>query len=259
MKVVISGLEKQALANHIRKYFPKDFQIVKQKPEFVLCYGGDGTLLFAEQHYPLVPKVMIRHSRVCNRCARLSRDTILKLLVRGHYSLLEQPLLEVSHRGTTLYGMNDIMVVHGVVNTGLRYRVSLNGENYGGPLLGDGVVVATPLGSTGYYQSITRSTFQQGLGIAFSNSIFTVDHIVVAEDTVVQITIDRGPALVAADNNDKFLPLAAREKVTIRRSHRSTYLVFFSGKAYRQYNVGIGENRVPLGSCQMCGKTMVQP
>jgi NAD+ kinase len=64
MKVVISGLAKNELAQYIRKHYPNDIQIVKSKPEFVLCYGGDGTLLFAERHYPMVPKVMIRKSRV---------------------------------------------------------------------------------------------------------------------------------------------------------------------------------------------------
>ena len=77
MKVVISGLAKNDLAQYIRKHYAKDIQIVKSKPEFVLCYGGDGTLLFAERHYPTVPKVMIRHSRVCHHCARLAKETIL--------------------------------------------------------------------------------------------------------------------------------------------------------------------------------------
>lgn len=257
MKVVISGLAKQELAAYIRKHYRRTIQIVKTKPEFVLCYGGDGTLLYAERHYPLVPKVMIRHSRVCAKCATLAKETILELMVRGQYSLVEQPLLETSHGGKTLYAINDILVAHANVNTGLRYHLWLNGESFGGELLGDGLVVATPLGGTGYYQSITRSTFQQGLGIAFNNSIFTIGNLVVPEDTIVKVRIDRGPALVAADNNDLYLPLRNKDTVTIRRSHRSTYIVYFSGQHYKQYNVGIGDNRVPLGSCQMCGKLLV--
>ncbi len=256
MKVVISGLEKNELAQYIRKHHPNDIQIVKRKPEFVLCYGGDGTLLFAERHYPSVPKVMIRHSRVCAQCARLAKETILELLVRGQYSVQEQPLLEVKHGGKVLYGMNDILVAHAAINTGLRYNLWLNGEPFGEEMLGDGVIVATPLGSSGYYQSVTRSTFRQGLGIAFNNSISTTDHILVSNDTVVKVQIKRGPALVAADNNEHYFHLKNRDVVTIRRSHRSTSLVYFSGRAYRKYNVGIGENRVPLGVCQMCGKSL---
>jgi NAD kinase len=186
----------------------------------------------------------------------LAKETILGLLVRGQYSLVEQPLLEVKQGSRTLYGMNDILVAHATVNSGLRYHLWLNGEAFGGEMLGDGVLVATPLGSTGYFQSITRSTFQHGLGIAFNNSIATIDHLMVSDDAVVKVRVDRGPALVAADNNDHYFTLRNRETVTIRRSHRSTSLVYFAGRNYRQYNVGIGDNRVPLGFCQMCGKAL---
>lgn len=258
MKVIVSGLAKHELETYIRKHYRHDIQIVKRKPEFVLCYGGDGTLLFAERHYPTIPKVMIRHSRVCNLCARLARETILRLLSRGQYSLLEQPLLETTQRRKTIYGMNDIMVAHAQVNTGLRYHLWLNGENFGEELLGDGLVVATPLGSTGYYQSITRSTFQQGLGIAFNNSILSIGNIVVPEDTVVKVRVDRGPALIVADNDDVFLPLQVGDIVTIRRSHRSTTIVYFAGKQCRQFNVSIGEKRMPLGFCQMCSNSLVR-
>ncbi len=258
MKVAVCGLAKQELETYLRAQYRHDIQLVKQKPDFVFCYGGDGTLLFAEQRYPTIPKVMIRHSRVCNLCARLTRETVVRLMVRGQYSVVEQPLLETTHRRKTLYGMNDIMVMHGQPNTGLRYHLWLNGEPWGNELLGDGLVVATPLGSTGYYQSITRSTFQQGLGIAFNNSIFSIGNIVVPEDTSVKVRVDRGPGLVAADNNNHFLPLQTRDTVTIRRSHRSTYVVSFAGQPYRRFNVGIGDNRVPLGFCQICDKPMPQ-
>lgn len=257
MKVAVCGIAKHELEVYLRTHYRHDIQLVKQKPDFVLCYGGDGTLLFAERLYPTIPKVMIRHSRVCQLCARLARETIIRLLVHGQYSVVEQPLLETTYRRQTLYGINDIMVAHGQVNTGLRYHLWLNGEPFADELLGDGVVVATPLGSTGYYQSITRSTFQQGLGIAFNNSIFSISNIVVPEDTVVKVRVDRGPGLIAVDNNDHLIPLRTHDTVTIQRSHRSTYVVYFAGQVYRQYNVGIGENRVPLGVCQMCDKALV--
>lgn len=256
MKVAIVGLEKQALADYIHKHHQRDFTLVKVRPEFVFCYGGDGTLLFAEQHYPGVPKVMIRQSRVCSSCGQANRETILKLLANGHYSLIEQPLLETKIRGKILYGMNDILIAHGNINTGLRYRLYLNGQNYGGELLGDGVIVATPLGSTGYFQSVTRSTFQFGLGVALNNTIFMINHVVAPEDTVVKVAIDRGPALVAADNSKTIVTMRTGESLTVKQSHRSTYLVYFTGKEYCKFNVGIGETRVALGFCQVCGTAL---
>ena len=211
-------------------------------------------MLYAERKYPGVPKVMIRNSRICNSCARTTREVILSLLTKGKYTMREHPLLEAKIKGTTLFGLNDIIVAHATVNTSLRYNVYLNGEQYGGEYLGDGVIVCTPLGSTGYYQSVTQSTFQDGLGIAFNNTVNILGHVVVGNDTEVKIKVNRGPGLVVADNDKQFIPIDKVQSLTVKQSHRTTHIVYFKGQKYRQYNVGLGENRVPLGFCQVCSK-----
>ena len=251
--MIIAGLHRAELAKHIREHYP-EISIVRAKPDFVLCYGGDGTLLYAEREYPGVPKVMIRNSRICHNCARVTRDTILRLLLDGRYELQNHPLLQGKVGSKVLYGLNDIIIGHAAINAGLRYEVLLNGEQYGTEYLGDGVIVSTPLGSTGYYQSVTQSTFEKGLGIAFNNTVHVLGHLVIAEDTTVEIKVHRGPGLVAADNSDEFLPIDKGQSVTIKVSHRSTDIVYFKGKKYRQYNISLGQSRVPLGYCQVCSK-----
>ncbi len=240
----------------MRRNYPRYIQLVNRKPDFILCYGGDGTLLYAERLYPSIPKVMIRQSRVCNLCADPTRTTVMRLLVTGHYSLTEYPLVESSVQGKSLYGLNDILVAHATVNSGLRFRAYINDRLYGGELLGDGVLVSTPLGSTGYFQSITRSTFQQGLGIAFNNTIGTLNHLVMPDDTIIKVKIDRGPAIIVADNDKNFVPLKNGATAVVKRSYRSTYLVTFSGRDHERFNVGIGISRAPLGVCQMCDKPL---
>ncbi len=251
MRVIVTGLKKTELVRYIRKHYP-EITIVRTKPDFILCYGGDGTLLYAERHYPGIPKVMIRHSRVCHNCARITRERILEKLVKGRYELVEHPLLEAQIKGETLYGLNDIIVGHSAINTSLRYDVFLNGEQYGNQYLGDGLIVATPLGSTGYYQSVTHSVFREGLGVAFNNTVNNVGHLVISDNTTVTVKVNRGPGVVVADNSRKFIPIDKGQKVMIRKSHRSTHIVYFKGKHYRQYNIGIGEERIPLGFCQIC-------
>ena len=41
------------------------FEVVDDNPDFVVCYGGDGTVLFGEREYPEVPKLILKTSRVC--------------------------------------------------------------------------------------------------------------------------------------------------------------------------------------------------
>ena len=41
------------------------FELVEEDPDFVVCYGGDGTVLFSERKFPGVPKLIIKTSRAC--------------------------------------------------------------------------------------------------------------------------------------------------------------------------------------------------
>ena len=41
------------------------FELVKKNPDFIICYGGDGTVLFSERKFPGVPKLIIKSSRAC--------------------------------------------------------------------------------------------------------------------------------------------------------------------------------------------------
>jgi NAD+ kinase len=257
MNVAITGLEREKLASYIRKEFP-EISIVRSNPEFILCYGGDGTLLYAERQYPGIPKVMIRNSRVCNTCARLGRDTILKLLIQNKFYLTEHYLLKAQVDHITMYGLNDIIVGHANINTSLRFVVYLNDEQYGGEYLGDGVIVATPLGSTAYYQSVTHSTFQSGLGVAFNNTVNSIGHLVVADSSIITVKVNREAAIIMADNDRTAIPVPLNTPVTIQRSDRVTSIVCYKEKNYHKFNIGIGENRVPLGYCQICTKLLAQ-
>ena len=59
--------------------------------------------------------------------------------------------------------------------------------------------------------------FRTGLGLAFSNSIVDVDHLVLEETSVVELKVIRGPAIVIADNAPGELVVNAGETVEFRQ------------------------------------------
>src|SRR3989344_1002650 len=50
------------------RIFSKHFKTEKRKPDFVVCYGGDGTILYAERLYPGIPKIAFRNNSICKQC-----------------------------------------------------------------------------------------------------------------------------------------------------------------------------------------------
>ncbi len=254
MKVQVTGLQRKQLATYIEEKFPT-IDLVEEKPDLIITYGGDGSLLYAERHFPGVPKVMLRNSQVCTLCANMSRDTVLQLILEEQYDIVPYTKLEAEAKGKKLTALNDVVVGHPFVNGTLRAKVSINGEQYGDEILGDGIVISTPIGSTGYYQSITRSNFQFGIGIAFNNVVRIVSHLVVDEETPIEVEVTRGPGIVAADNDEGQIDLSTGDRVQIRRSKEKAQIVHFPSE-HRRFNLTAQSNRLPLGLCQICKKTL---
>lgn len=206
------------------------FEVVDKDPDFVVCYGGDGTVLFGEREYPQVPKLILKTSRVCRPYdynPDLLRD-YLKKIKTGAFQIYSEMKLETTAKGKKLVGLNEIQIHLKLPIYAVRFSFSVNGKNYD-ELIGDGVIVSTPFGSTGYYKATGGKFFEKGIGISFNNlHNKKVQSLVVAEDSVVKLTVTRGPAWLLADNNEDFIELDAGDSVEIRKSDSMANFIYFS-------------------------------
>jgi NAD+ kinase len=98
----------------------------------------------------------------------------------------------------------------------LRFKVYISGQKTGPEvIIGDGVVVTTPFGSSGYYQSITRQTLKTGFAVAFNNTTVALKPLKFTAIQDVRIVIVRGPGSLSSDNNPKIHPLKENDEVKI--------------------------------------------
>ena len=215
MNVAIFGTNKSTIETLVKE---AGFTITERNPEIVLSFGGDGTLMRSEVAFPGVPKVALRDSSICKKCSALPNEEILKQLAKGEYTKETLFKLEARAKGKELVGLNDIIVHNKDPRHGIRYHLSVNRRDIGHEIVGDGIVVATPFGSTGYFRSITDSFFEIGIGIAFNNSTERFDHMLVGEESIIEMSITRGPAVVYADNHEDSIELLPGDKVTIQKS-----------------------------------------
>lgn len=222
MRVVPFGSERNTDAALLAEY---GFTLVSRDPELVVSFGGDGALMRAEHDFPGIPKLLLRASRICKRCAKLPNEEVLARVRDGRYETRKLPKLRVIARGAHLDGMNDVIVHNADPRHGIRYRVYVDGREVGGEIIGDGVVLATPFGSTGYYRSITDSSFVVGMGLAFNNSTEQSDHVVLPDAAAVRLVILRGPAVCYADNHRESIELSDGDEVLISKSPEIARLV----------------------------------
>ena len=217
------------------------FVIDKMRPDIVVSFGGDGSALVGEQLYPGIPRLMIRHSRVCEKCSISDGhdlSAIFEKLKNGEYEIKKAVKLDGElngNRKTTLTAMNEINVAHALPIRALRFDVNIDGRSVKN-LIGDGVITSTPYGSSGYYYSVTGRTFTKGIGIAYNNTkdmntgkLVSYMHSYSPEPEVA-VSIARGPGVMCADNNSNMIPLKDGDIVTIKQSKEIARIIQLSGK-----------------------------
>lgn len=193
MKVLLHGKDAKNIERLVKTL---GFEIVTDNPDVVITYGGDGTLLSSEREYPGIPKLPIRNSLFCNKCAEHKDEVLLKNLMEDKLQLKEYEKLHTNIEGKDLYALNDFVIRNSNPTHTIRFRV-----NEGPLLIGDGIVVSTSFGSTGYFKSITGQTFDEGFGVAFNNTTEKIPPLFLKDEDSLTFQLIRGKATLSFDNN----------------------------------------------------------
>jgi len=213
MKIKLLGKNLQDIRPLLARF---GLQEAESGFEVVVTHGGDGALLGAERDYPGVPKLPLRDAATAPTCGGHSAARRLEKFVSGGSALTRLPkVVGVTSAGESAAGINDVFLHSASHTSALRYRVRIDGELYASEVVGDAVGIASVHGSGAYYRSITHSVFRVGIGLAFSNSTESVDHMVLDAASRIEIEITRGPARLAADNDPRELAVAEGESVSL--------------------------------------------
>ncbi len=130
---------------------------IRNKIDFLFSIGGDGTILdtLALVQNSGIPVVGINTGRL-GFLSSISQDQVsvaIDSLLRGHFSLDKRTLLrlESSHTlfGEVNYALNDLTIHKKDSSSMIIINTFLNGE-YLNSYWADGLIIATPTGSTGY-------------------------------------------------------------------------------------------------------------
>ncbi|MDA8228177.1 MAG: NAD(+)/NADH kinase, partial [Desulfitobacterium hafniense] len=155
--------ETQAMATQLTHWFSlRDWRvftdwdsITKEKVDFLIALGGDGTLLEAAREAApySIPVLGVNFGRLGFLC-EIERDdiyTALDKVIRNEYKIQERLMLEASVKKTGESEFNKISVLNDVVflREGQDSLVTLQANLSGEPSVSypaDGLIIATPTG-----------------------------------------------------------------------------------------------------------------
>jgi len=230
MDVVIVGHKRKIVEDVLSKF---GLKLNKKNPDIVISFGGDGTALYAERVYPGIPRIFIKHSKTCNKCEEHDFSRVFSALKQGKFTIKEEIKLEGvvnNDPKKRLVGLNEIGIHHKPPTKTIRFRVKVNRRLIEDKVIGDGLLIATPYGSTGYFHSISRMNFDKGLGIAFNNPIKKKKNLVVNEDSKIEVEILRGNAWMSADNYERMILIGKGDLITVKKIKEKARIIELGGE-----------------------------
>ncbi len=239
-------IEQETAANIGRNGFTTaDYAVISERADLAVVLGGDGSMLSAARHLAAhgVPLVGVNQGRLgfmTDIAFSKMRETI-ELLLAGRYTIGERTMLEAQVlRGDKeifrIQALNDIVVNKGGTGRMIEFLVHIDGQ-FVYDLRADGIIVATPTGSTAYALSSNGPILQPNVpGIALvpvcphtlSNRPITVSDRCVIEITLKQRAVGARLHVDGQPHSE----LAADDKVIVRRAAHSIRFVHPPGYSY---------------------------
>jgi NAD+ kinase len=220
--------EAVRISHLLRKF---GFELVESKPDLVVACGGDGTILYSERVFPGVPKLVIKTTRLCRKYdyAPADLDKIIQKIKNNDYDILHEMKLEAYCKNDKLVGLNEIQIRNRDPTRAIRFSVSAARKKFD-LVIGDGVIISTPFGSTGYYAAAGGTEFKKGIGVCFNNPHPRAERaFVIPENSEVKVKIIRDRGHLAADNDEKLINVKAGDTVLIRKSKQLARFVLVRG------------------------------
>lgn len=207
---------------------------VAAQSDLVIVLGGDGTLLNVADHMGPVIKPVFGINigslgfLTCSTSTAY-RDAV-EAIANARISFSERTLLDVRTKSgngqqTALVGLNDAVFSRGEVSRLIRLRTQVNGEALT-EFNADGLIIATPTGSTAYSLSAGGPLMTPESGAFVITPIcphvLTNRSIIVSDDSLIEVEVTERdyPVFLTVDGRDP-VRVDAGTIVAIRKSEKT--------------------------------------
>ena len=205
-----------------------------KKVDIVVVFGGDGTLLNAARKYLNydIPILGINMGNV-GFLTDISTDNFektIKEVLDGKCKIEERNLVSAKFGNNHLYGLNEVVIHSGAYAQLMRYRLNVN-DKVVYEQRSDGLIIATPTGSTAYALSAGGPIIHPSLDVwtilPMLPQSLSSRPFVISSDEKVEMDLFDGPnenAKICVDGQDD-IDIPYGEKILISKMEKTLKLV----------------------------------
>lgn len=212
--------------------------------DLLIVLGGDGTLLGVARDILKYIKAPILGINLGNlgflsSVEFVELDIALQELKRGNYKTETRMMLSCTIKGDPYFksnALNDIVVARGTLSRMVRYKIYVDDNHYAS-FNGDGVIVATPTGSTAYSFSAGGPLIYPTLDLISIVPICShtpnVRPIILNSSSNIEITAESsGEVMYLTIDGQKSISLNHKTSVKITKSEIYCEIITFNKKNY---------------------------
>ena len=240
------------------KYPALSLEGIGKQADLAVVMGGDGTMLnIARMLVPYdVPLIGVNQGRL-GFLTDLSVDTMfdtLDKMLAGQYTTERRMLLyaEIIRDGMSVFGslaFNDVVLYRGMSSGMIEFEIKVNNE-YVNTLRSDGLIVATPTGSTAYALSSGGPILHPSLDLISLVPIcpHTLSNrpIVIGPDASVQIQMNSSVNVRINCDSHSYFDLEQTDNIVVRRFPKTVRLLHSVNHSYyRMLREKLGWSELP--------------
>ncbi|MCK4543119.1 MAG: NAD(+)/NADH kinase [Spirochaetales bacterium] len=237
---ITSDLEPQGIQVEIFSFKGKpEIPHIPLDTDVVFSLGGDGTVLFSARalkgmDIPIMP-VNLGDFGYITEVSREEWKEAFDEYRRGNVGISKRVMIEAcvernGHSFRTIEGLNDAVITTAGTSKVVRLKLSIE-SSYLGEYRADGVILATPTGSTAYSAAAGGPILQPEMQALLITPIcpFTLSNrpLVVQGDQSIFLEVEKHQRaeLILTIDGQEIIPLFPEDRVCFRRSKHVVHII----------------------------------
>jgi NAD+ kinase len=244
-KTLLENLDKSINIPRSLQTFNSHSDLVDAKPDFLLTLGGDGTILRAaalvrDAGIPIIGVNLGRLGFLAS-LEKSSINTVLRSLANNEYLIQERTMLTLESNLPLFedypHALNDCTILKRDTSSMITIHTYINGD-FLNTYWSDGLIIATPTGSTGYSLSCGGPIIFPGS----ENLIITpvaphnlnVRPIVISDDSVITLEVEGRAENFLCSLDSRHAPITHNHQIALSKCKFTTKLVQLYDRNFMQ-------------------------
>ncbi len=220
--------------------------VVEESTDLVICLGGDGTVLYCARYLQdLGIPILAINLGTFGYITEISVDEweeAIEHYLNGRNSISRRLMVRVAvmRKGEKVFsghGLNEMVVTSSGISKVINLSLSI-GQTHAGFFRADGLIIATPTGSTGYSLAAGGPILDVDLSALIVTPVcpFTLSHrpLVISGESKVSINIHKGQrtGLMLSIDGQQTFTLQEEDVIIVEKSRSKALLVTSERRNY---------------------------